>query len=351
MLPIGVTASFSPATVTFASADTSKTSTLTISSSTSTPAGATDFTAKATNSVSATDLATGNGTLTVQKANQAALTLNTTTPLTYNQSETMSVTGGSTGGAVTYNLVSGSCTISGDQLKADSGTGSCSVTATMAGNDNYNPVTSSPANVVNLQKANALVTLSGLGTYIYDGSQKVVTATTNPNGLTVNITYAASLSSPTSTPPTDVGTYTVVGTISDLNYQGSATDILIISAWTAKGFYQPVDMPTTNGIVWNSVKGGSTVPLKFEIFAGSTELTNTSAVAQLQAQGVRCINGVESAIAPDDLTATGGTSLRYDTTGGQFIFNWQTAKSANACYKVTMTAKDGSSLSAYFKTK
>ena len=35
------------------------------------------------------------------------------------------------------------------------------------------------------------------------------------------------------------------------------------------GYYQPVDM---NG-VWNTVKGGSTVPLKFELFAGTTELT------------------------------------------------------------------------------
>ena len=91
----------------------------------------------------------GNQTLTVTKTNQAALTLNTTSPLVYNQSETLSVTGGSTGGAVTYNLGSGSCTIVGNQLTANSGTGSCTLTATMAGNANYNDVTSTPANTVN----------------------------------------------------------------------------------------------------------------------------------------------------------------------------------------------------------
>jgi hypothetical protein len=30
--------------------------------------------------------------------------------------------------------------------------------------------------------------------------------------------------------------------------------------------------------VWNTVKGGSTVPLKFEIISGATELTNTSSI-------------------------------------------------------------------------
>jgi hypothetical protein len=51
------------------------------------------------------------------------------------------------------------------------------------------------------------------------------------------------------------------------------------------------------------------------------------------------------------VTATGGTSLRYDATEGQFVFNWQTPKKPGLCYKATMTTKDGSSLSAYFKLK
>src|SRR5258707_3018731 len=38
-------------------------------------------------------------------------------------------------------------------LQALNGTGSCSVTATMAGNSNYNDVTSSPPNTVTLAKA------------------------------------------------------------------------------------------------------------------------------------------------------------------------------------------------------
>jgi hypothetical protein len=47
----------------------------------------------------------------------------------------------------------------------------------------------------------------------------------------------------------------------------------------------------------------------------------------------------------------GGTSLRYDTTARQFVQNWQTPKAGGQCYRVMMTARDGSTISAFFKTK
>ena len=50
------------------------------------------------------------------------------------------------------------------------------------------------------------------------------------------------------------------------------------------GFDSPVDM----GGVWNIVKGGATVPLKFEVFAGTTELTNISVVDTFTVKGVAC---------------------------------------------------------------
>src|SRR5207249_3811297 len=50
------------------------------------------------------------------------------------------------------------------------------------------------------------------------------TATTNPAGLSVSFTYNGS-----QTPPTNAGSYTVVGTINDANYQGSATGTLTIN--------------------------------------------------------------------------------------------------------------------------
>ncbi|HEU4667244.1 MAG TPA: PxKF domain-containing protein [Arthrobacter sp.] len=144
---------------------------------------------------------------------------------------------------------------------------------------------------------------------------------------------------------TGVGKYTLTATATDI--AGNSTTVshsYEVMAWTLKGFYQPIDM----GGVLNTVKGGSTVPAKFEIFAGDRELTDLSAVSSLKAAPIQC-----SLQTVDDieLTATGNTSLRYDAIAGQYIYNWKTPASPGSCYKLTMTAKDGTSISANFKLK
>ena len=78
-----------------------------------------------------------------------------------------------------------------------------------------------------ISKATATVTLGGLA-QSYTGSPLSATAITNPAGLTVNFTYNGS-----STAPTVVGNYAVIGTISDSNYSGTSSDTLIISKATA----------------------------------------------------------------------------------------------------------------------
>jgi hypothetical protein len=143
-----------------------------------------------------------------------------------------------------------------------------------------------------------------------------------------------------------VGSHTVAASATDnAGNSASASATYTVLAWTLNGFYQPVDM---NG-VYNTVRNGSTVPLKFEVFAGSTELMGTSAVQSFVQTRVNC-----DGTAPQDdieFTTTGGTSLRYDTTAGQFVQNWQTPRIAGACYRVMMTTLDGSSLAAFFKLK
>jgi hypothetical protein len=141
--------------------------------------------------------------------------------------------------------------------------------------------------------------------------------------------------------------------------QGSLTlgpnyDITFVSAdltikfWTLTGFYAPVDMPRGE-MMLNSIKGGQTVPLKFEVFVGSTERTDVAVVKSFVQNQVTC--PMESAIDQIEVTSTGGTVLRYDATAGQFIQNWQTPKTVGKCYRVTMTTLDDSNVYAYFKTK
>ncbi len=145
---------------------------------------------------------------------------------------------------------------------------------------------------------------------------------------------------------TTVGSHTLTAAASDkAGNVKTETRRYTVRSWTLFGFYQPVDM----GGVWNVVKGGSTVPLKFEIFAGSTELTDTAYVKGFTAVQVACTSGLgEDEV---EFTTTGGTSLRYDPVAGQFIQNWQTPKKPGFCYRVAMTAQDGSSLVAFFKLK
>jgi hypothetical protein len=143
---------------------------------------------------------------------------------------------------------------------------------------------------------------------------------------------------------TTVGPHTLTAKASDMaGNVATRTRAYTVLAWTLRGFYQPIDM---NG-VWNSVKGGATVPLKFEVFAGATELTDTSIVS-LGAAHVSCTADEGD---PIDLVSTGGTSLRYDSVAGQFVFNWQTPRTPGQCYRVTLTTQDSSSISALFKLK
>jgi len=145
------------------------------------------------------------------------------------------------------------------------------------------------------------------------------------------------------------GTYPIVCSGgADNNYSLSYVNgTLTVQAWTLKGFYQPVDM---NGI-WNTVKNGSTVPLKFEVFAGGTELTDVSKIKSVNSLQVQCNNNTMENAIEEVVTTTGGTMLRYDTTGGQFIDNWKTPNRSDNCYRVIMTTLDGSSLTALFKLK
>lgn len=123
------------------------------------------------------------------------------------------------------------------------------------------------------------------------------------------------------------------------------------------GFHSPVGITNTYAgtppaapAIWNTIKGGQTVPLKFNLFAtaGGTELTNVTDVLGFSLAALPCSVGAEDPLDPD-FVMQGATTLRY--TGGQFIQNWETPKGASRCYRVTMTARDGSLLSAFFKTK
>jgi len=111
---------------------------------------------------------------------------------------------------------------------------------------------------------------------------------------------------------------------------------------TISGFFAPVDM---NG-VWNTVKAGSAVPLKFRIYDGEDEITEVSAVDGFTIEPVAC-DATETTAWLESL-ATEGTALRY--ADSQFIRNWKTPKTPG-CYAVTVSTTDGASITANFLLK
>ena len=98
--------------------------------------------------------------------------------------------------------------------------------------------------------------------------------------------------------------------------------ILPSSFFTIDGFFEPVSMAAG---VYNTVKGGSTVPLKFKVYVRQGTLED----GYWRGEVVPSLRGSTAAslVAEDpvDFVTTGGTSLRYDSTLGGFVQNWQDA--------------------------
>lgn len=123
--------------------------------------------------------------------------------------------------------------------------GSYAVNAFIDDTNYYGSVT----NVLLINQAYATVNIADLS-QTYTGSPQTAFVTTVPSNLTVNLTYNGS-----SNAPVNAGSYTVVATVDDTNYEGSSTNTLLISQATASvalnslsqtydGFPEPVGVTT-----------------------------------------------------------------------------------------------------------
>jgi hypothetical protein len=230
-------------------------------------AGDHTITAEYTSNGSFSGRVSGPLTQTVNKANQAALLLNAGTPLTYNVTETLTTTGGSGTGGVSYSLISGSCTLLGDQLTANSGTGTCTVQATRAGDANYNPATAS--STVTLQKADQSAFALNAGTPLtYNVTETLTTSGGSGTGAVSYslISGSCTLVADQLTADSGTGTCNVQATrAADNNYNqatASAT-VTLQKASTTTGlnasvaFAIPVPAVTLTATINNSVSGAA----------------------------------------------------------------------------------------------
>jgi hypothetical protein len=102
------------------------------------------------------------------------------------------------------------------------GTGTVSIVASQAGDTNWNPA-ASITNTFIVTKAVAQVIFNNL-LQSYNGFNRVVTASTSPTGLAVDITYDGSV-----TAPVNAGSYAIVGSVSDAMYQVMETGTLVVT--------------------------------------------------------------------------------------------------------------------------
>ena len=283
------------------------------------------------------DVTSGQVTVTLAKANQAALTLNAASPLAYSHSETLSTSGGTTSGTPTYSLVSGSCSVAGSILTANSGTGSCVLAATIAGNSNYNDVNSNQV-AVNLAKANVTVAFNNVGPFTFDGGQHApgyVVNGVNQEVLTSSAIASYNGTSGTTysgaTPPSNPGSYVeTVAFAGNTNYNPlnpSVTQAFAIT-YGFSGLGAPYAPPPTT---FNVTR---TMPLVWQYTSASGAAVNSAgANPQVQISGPYTCGGVDNA---NDITvnSAGASGYQYNSTTSTWQFNWQVKGNAPGCYNI-----------------
>src|SRR5262249_55675245 len=94
-------------------------------------------------------------------------------------------------------------------------------------------------------------------------------------------------------------------------------------SFTFRGFFSPVDMSTANQTVWNTLKAGQAVPLKWELTGNGAPISDPSSFAGVVSYLVACSSGAGVVDDAVEEFATGKSGLQYNG-GGNWQFNWAT---------------------------
>ena len=273
------------------------------------------------------------------RAPQAPLAFAPASPQAYGTTNSLTVSGGSGTGTVSFTVLSGpGLIVDSSQLVATAGAGTVEIRATKAADDLY--FEASATGTVAASMGVATVELGNLA-QTYDGTPKGATATTVPEGLAVELTYDGGAPA-----PTDAGSYAVTGTVNDANYEGSATGTLEIAKAAAildLGNLSQTYDGTPKIATATTAPAGLTVELTYDgnatapTAAGSYVVTGTVVEANYagSATGTMTIgkanqviedflpaNGsvfVMSAAVGLSATASSGLDVQFASTGGPAV--------------------------------
>jgi hypothetical protein len=289
----------------------------------------------------------------IARADQSPLSVTSPDDGTYGQQYAIVTAGGSGTGALSFDVGgSSACAIPAGKLSISSGTGTCAVTASKAGDDNFNPI-SSAAHSVAVHKASQSITFASLADKP-GGDADFAIAPTASSGLGVGA------SSPTP------GICTVSGGTVHLVYVGTCTitaaqagntdynaapdvqrSFKVLYRWD--GFLQPInDTAHQIGTLMSQFKLGSTVPAKFQLKRSNGTLMS-AATAPTFSRSAN-LGACGAATQPEAIIsdpATSGASFRFDSAAQQYIYNWSTKGLTVGKYRIYANLDDGNS-GAYY---
>jgi len=257
--------------------------------------------------------------------------------------------------------------------------GTYTVRASFEGNTNYKDTFADKT--ITIHKADQAITFGALANKTFGDPPVTVSATGGASGEPVTFSSTTPLVcsvTPNVNPATvtilAVGQCTVRASQNGNNNYNAAPNVdrsFSIAAWTASGFHQPVGIPNSffapapNALasllpapsgtaVWNSAKGGQTIPLKFNLFAAGVELTSTTDIDRFVARPLSSCGATTYEDPLEVFDTAGATVLRYDGVpgAGQFIQNWKTPTvKGETCFRVELVFRDQSILYTFVKLK
>ncbi|MGD9780799.1 MAG: MBG domain-containing protein [Kiritimatiellia bacterium] len=119
-------------------------------------------------------------------------------------------------------------------------------------------------------KANASPTLENLE-QVYDGTPRIVTVTTDPPGLDFEMTYDGAPEA-----PIDAGSYEVVATVVDPNYEGSVTGTLVVAMADQTIDFPPIGDQLPTNAVELSATASSGLAVGFSVASGPARIDGTT---------------------------------------------------------------------------